>query len=205
MIKVLIVDDHALIRSGLCSILGAESDISVVGEARDGVEAVSKALELKPDVVIMDLFMPRSGGLDATRAIREELPGARVLLLTISERPEDVFPALRLGAQGYLLKNSSITEIVDAVRRTAAGEKVLSPAITGKLIDELKQPGGEPQLSPREIEVLHMLGEGLDNTDISQRMFIGESTVRTYIHRLLEKLQLKNRAQLISYAQSHLF
>jgi len=202
-IRVLVVDDHAVVREGLAKILGSESDISIVGEARNGLEAVNKALELKPDVILMDIFMPQCSGLEAMIAVKESLPEARVLILTISEREEDLFQALRLGAQGYLLKSAGITEVVDAVRRTAAGEVVLSPSIASKLVDELKQKAGEPRLSAREAEVLYLLGEGLNNTEIAQRLFIDESTVRTYLHRLLEKLHLKNRAEAASYVQRH--
>lgn len=202
-IRVLIVDDHAVVRSGLVTILGAESDISVVGEARDGSEAVNKALQLKPDVILMDIFMPVCSGLEAMLAIKKGLPGARVLILTISEREEDLFQALRFGAQGYLLKSASITEVVTAVRATAAGETMLSPHIAARLVAELQGKAHEPKISDREAEVLRLLGEGLTNTEIASRLFLSESTVRTYQHRLLEKLHLRNRAQAVAYAARH--
>ena len=203
-IKVLVADDHAVVRAGLANILGAESDIKVVGTASDGEEAISKALELKPDVILMDIFMPRCSGLDAMLAIKENFPDARVLILTVSDREDDLFQALRLGAQGYLLKSASITEVVDAVRRTAAGEAMLSPNIATRLVAEFREKADEPGLSSREAEVLHLLGEGLTNTEIANRLFIGESTVRTYLRRLLEKLHLKNRAEATAYAARHL-
>jgi len=205
VIKVLIADDHPVIRAGLAKILGAESDITIVGEARDGLEAINKALELKPDVILMDIFMPRCSGLEATVAIRQELPDARLLILTISEREEDLFQALRLGAQGYLLKSATITEVAEAVRKTAAGEAMLSPAIAARLVAEFRRKAeDETKLSAREAEVLQLLGEGLTNTEISHRLFISESTVRTHLQRLLNKLHLKNRTEAIGYAIRHL-
>ena len=203
VIRVLVVDDHAVVRAGLANILRAESDINIVGEARDGLEAINKALELKPDVILMDIFMPRCSGLEAMVTIKERLPDAKVLILTISEREEDLFQALRFGAQGYLLKGATITEVVDAVRWTAAGEAMLSTHIATRLVAEFREKADEPELSAREMEVLHLLGEGLTNTEIGSRLFISESTVRTYLHRLLEKLHLKNRAEAIAYAARH--
>ena len=197
------VDDHAVVRAGLANILKAESDINIVGEARDGLEAISKALELKPDVILMDVFMPRCTGLEAMVTIKESLPSARVLILTVSEREEDLFQALRLGAQGYLLKSATITEVAEAVRRTAAGEVMLSPHIAARLVAEFREKSDEPRLSAREIEVLKLVGEGLTNTEIGARLFIGESTVRTYLHRLLDKLHLRNRAEATAYATRH--
>jgi DNA-binding NarL/FixJ family response regulator len=202
-IKVLIVDDHAVVRDGLAKILGAESDIAIVGEAKDGLEAIKKAVVLKPDVILMDIFMPYCTGLEATVAIRQKIADARLLILTVSEREEDLLQALRFGAQGYLLKSATITEVADAVRMVAAGEAMLSPHIVTRLVAELREKTDEPALSTREVEVLQLLGEGLTNTEIASRLFIGESTVRTYLRRLLEKLHLKNRAEAIAYAARH--
>ena len=199
-IRVLIADDHAVVRAGLANILESEVDIKVVGEARDGLEAIEKALELKPDVILMDIFMPRCSGLEATVAIRQKLADARLLILTVSEREEDLLQALRFGAQGYLLKSATITEVADAVRMVAAGEAMLSPHIVTRLVAEFREKADEPTLSTREAEVLQLLGEGLTNTEIARRLFIGESTVRTYLRRLLDKLHLKNRAEAIAYA-----
>jgi len=202
-IRVLIVDDHAVVRTGLVNILGAESDINIVGEARDGLEAINKALELKPDVILMDILMPRCGGLEAMVTIKESLPGTNVLVLTISEREEDLFQAIRFGAHGYLLKSASINEVVEAVRRTADREVMLSPAIAAKLVAEFRGKADGAKLSTRETEVLQLLGKGLTNTEIAESLFIGGSTVRTYLHRLLDKLHLRNRAEATAYAVRH--
>ena len=203
-IRVLIADDHAVVRAGLVKILGAEPDITIVGEAEDGLEAIGKALELKPDVILMDIFMPRCSGLEATVAIRQKLNDTRLLILTVSDREEDLLQALRFGAQGYILKSASITELADAVRKVAAGEAMLSPHILTQLVAEFRQKADEPELSAREGEVLQLLGDGLTNTEIAYRLFIGESTVRTYLRRLLDKLHLKNRGEAIAYAARHL-
>lgn len=202
-INVLVVDDHAVVRTGLATILGAESDITIVGEARDGLEAISKTLELKPDVILMDIFMPHCSGLDAMIAIRESLPEAKVLLLTVSESEENLFRALRFGAQGYLLKSANIDEVVNGVRQVAAGEAMLSPHIATKLIAEFQKKADEPKLSAREMEVLQLLGEGHTNTEIATHLFISESTVRTYLRRLLEKLHLSHRTEAMAYAVRH--
>ncbi len=199
-IRVLIADDHAVVRSGLANILGAEPDIKIVGEARDGLEAIQKAVELKPDVILMDIFMPRCSGLEATVAIRQKLDDVKLLILTISDREEDLFKALRFGAQGYLLKSASITEVVEAVRKTAASEAMLSPDIATKLVAEFSNRSNKPKLSTRESEILQLLGEGLTNTEIANRLFIDESTVRTHFRRIRDKLHLRNRAEAIAYA-----
>ncbi len=199
-IRVLIADDHAVVRAGLTKILASEPDITIVGEAGDGFEAINKALELKPDVILMDIFMPRCSGLEATIRIKETLSDARVLVLTISDREEDLFQALRLGAQGYLLKSGTITELTDGIRMTATGEAMLTPHIATRLVAEFRGKTEKPTLSSREMEVLQLLADGLKNTEIAQRLFIGESTVRTYLHRLLAKLHLRNRAEATAYA-----
>lgn len=202
-IKVLVADDHAVVRAGLATILGEQPDIIIIGEARDGLEAISKALELKPDVILMDIFMPNCTGLDAMISIRESLPDARVLILTVSEHEDDLFRALRFGAQGYLLKSANIDEVADAVRQVASGEAILSPHIATRLVAEFRKKDDEPKLSARELEVLQLVGEGLTNTRIADRLFISESTVRTYLRRLLDKLHLSHRTEAIAYAVRH--
>lgn len=204
MIRVLVADDHAVVRRGLTSTLRYEPDIEVVGQALNGREAIDKALQLEPDVIIMDIFMPGCGGLEATAALAHRLPQTKVLILTISDREADLFQAVRFGARGYLLKSASIDDIVAAVRQIAKGEAILSPYIASKLLDEFrrKQSHHAP-LSLREMEVLSLVGEGLTNREIAERLIIAESTVKTYLQRLLDKLHLTNRAQAIAYAISH--
>ncbi|MFC2068064.1 response regulator [Chloroflexota bacterium] len=199
-IRVLIVDDHAVVRAGLTNILKTEPSINIVGEARDGLEAIDKADVLRPDVILMDIMMPRCTGLQATVIIKEKLPDTKILMLTVSDAENDLFQALRLGAQGYLLKSADINELIDAVKKINTGEAILSPNIATRLVNEFRDKADEPKLSEREIEVLHLLGEGLTNTEIANRLFIGESTVRTYLHRLLDKLHLRNRAEATAYS-----
>jgi len=199
-IRVLIVDDHAVVRAGLTKILATEPGIAIVGEAGDGLEAIKKALELRPDVILMDIFMPHCSGLEATVVIRQQLADARLLILTVSDREEDLLQALRFGAQGYLLKSAAITEVAEAVRRVAAGEAMLSPHIITRLVAEFRGKSDVPALSAREGEVLELLAGGLTNSEIASRLILGESTVRTYLRRLLDKLQLKNRSEAVAYA-----
>jgi len=199
-IKVFVADDHAVVRAGLATILGEQPDITIVGEAGDGFEATSKVLELKPDVILMDIIMPKCSGIDAMIAIRDRMPDARVLILTVSESEDDLFRALRFGAQGYLLKSANIDEVADAVRKVAAGEAMLSPNIASRLIAEFRQKIDEPKLSSREMEVLQLLGQGLTNTQIARQLFISESTVRTYLRRLMDKLHFSHRTEAMAYA-----
>jgi len=200
-IRVLVADDHALIRAGLAKTLGSEANITIVAEAEDGEKAIEKALELKPDIILMDVYMPVRTGLDAMVTINESLPETQVIMLTVSDKEEDLFRALRLGARGYLLKSAKVTEVLDAVTRVAAGEAMLSPSLVGRLVNEfrLKHEDGT-DLTAREREILELVGTGFTNTEISGRLFISESTVRTYIRRILDKLRLRNRAEAIVYA-----
>lgn len=204
MIRVLVADDHAVVRRGLISTLRHESDIEVVGQAANGREAIDKAVELEPDVIIMDIFMPGCGGLEATSALAHRLPQTKVLILTVSDREEDLLQAVRFGARGYLLKSASVDDIAAAIRRVAEGEAIISPYIAGKLLDEFRhEPPHDVSLSLREMEVLRLVGEGLTNREIAERLIIAESTVKTYLQRLLDKLHLENRSQAIGYAISH--
>lgn len=201
LIRVLVVDDHDIVRIGLAGILGAESDIKVIGQAKNGLEAVNQVLQQKPDVTIMDIFLPGCNGLEATVAIKEKWPEAKVLIWTTSEREEDLLQALKFGVQGYLLKSATVTEMVQAVRRTAIGETMLSSRMTSKLAAEFRNKDkNPPNLSLREMEVLLLVAEGLTDSDIGARLFITERTVRTHLRRLLDKLHLKNRVQAAAYA-----
>lgn len=204
-IKVLVTDDHAISRAGLAAVLQTEPDISVVGEAVDGHDAIQKATELNPDIIIMDVLMPQMDGLKAGMAIKQFLPDIKIIMLTISEREDHLFQALRFGAHGYLSKDSAIDEIVDAVRKVNDGKVMLSPPLATKLVEDLRDVREEPSISRRERQVLQMIGEGLSNFEISQHLYIGESTVRTYIHRLMEKLQLKTRSEIVLFAINNHF
>ena len=203
IIRILIVDDHAIVRSGLHSILSGEDGIRIIGEAADGNEAIAKAAALQPDGVLLDILMPRCTGLEALPVIREKAPAARVLMLTVSAEEKDLFTALKFGAQGYLLKGSGIGDVVSAIKRVASGEVILSPQMAGSLVSEFRQRQSNKEdidLSPREMEVLKLVGDGLTNAEIAEKLFLGESTVRTYLSRLLDKLQLRNRAAAVAFA-----
>jgi DNA-binding NarL/FixJ family response regulator len=200
LIKILIVDDHAIVRTGLKQILETHSEFDILGEAGDGLEAVDKVLELKPDIILLDIYMPHSNGLEAMLTIKEKMPRVKVLILTVSEREDDLFRAIRYGADGYLLKSATISEVAEAVKATAAGGSILSPQMAARLMAEFRDHAETDfKLSDREKEVLQLVGEGLTNMEIAERLFIGESTVRTHLQRLLEKLHLKNRAEAIAY------
>jgi two-component system NarL family response regulator len=201
--RVLIVDDHAIVRSGLLSILAGEKNIHVVGEATDGNEAIARAAALQPNVILLDILMPRCTGLEALPVIREKAPDSKILMLTVSAEEKDLFTALKFGAQGYLLKGSGIGEVVSAIRRVASGEVILSPQMAGSLVSEFRQRQSNKEdidLSPRELEVLKLVGDGMTNAEIAEKLFLGESTVRTYLSRLLDKLQLRNRAAAVAFA-----
>jgi RNA polymerase sigma factor (sigma-70 family) len=203
-VTVLIVDDHAIIRNGLTNLLAQKPDIKVVGEAANGQEGFEKALNTKPDVVVMDIYIPVCNGLEAMIKIKENLPNTKVLFFSISENEQDLFQALRFGAEGYILKSADINEIAEAITRTANGETILSSKIAKRLVEEFRLKAAESPLSDREKEVFQLVGEGLTNSDIAQRLFISEATVRTYLNRLLNKLHLKNRTEAIAYAQRHI-
>jgi two-component system, NarL family, response regulator LiaR len=203
-IRVLITDDHAIVRKGLAVLLGTERDFKVVGEAQDGMEAVEKAGSLKPDVVLMDLVMPRMDGIEATRRITESHPGVRVLVLTSFAADDKVFPAVKAGALGYLLKDSSPEELVEAIRRVHQGEPSLQPDIARKVLQEISRPGKEKPttdpLTERELEVLRLISKGLSNKEIASALFVAEWTVRTHVSNILGKLHLASRTQAALYA-----
>ena len=206
-IRALIVDDHALFRRGLEIVLVTEDDIEVVGEASDGEEAVEKAGESLPDVVLMDIKMPRSSGIEACRAIKDVAPSARIVILTMSDEEEDLFDAIKAGASGYLLKDIPLDQVAEAVRSVHGGQSLISPSMAVKLIDEFKQmsqPDRGPtttfRLTERELEVLRLVAQGLNNKDIAKRLFISENTVKNHVRNLLEKLQLHSRMEAVLYA-----
>jgi DNA-binding NarL/FixJ family response regulator len=208
-IRVVIVDDHALFRRGLDLVLSEEPDIKVVGEAADGIEAVHRAEEMTPDVVVMDVRMPRSTGIEAARRIRERLPDTKVIMLTVSDKEEDLYAAVKAGASGYLLKEISIEELADAVRAVARGHSLISPSMASKLLSEfnaLVQQAEErhksllPRLTDRELDVLKLVAEGLSNREISEELFISENTVKNHVRNILEKLHLHSRMEAVVYA-----
>jgi len=208
-IRVLIVDDHALFRRGLQMVLEQEADISVVGEAGDGAEAVDKAVETMPDVVLMDVRMPRRGGIEATSKIKESLPSTKILMLTISDEEADLYDAIKAGANGYLLKEISIDEVAAAIRSVQTGQSLISPSMASKLLGEFAQmvrkaeekPAlPQPRLTDREMEVLTLVAQGRNNRDIAKELFISENTVKNHIRNILEKLHLHSRMEAVVYA-----
>ena len=209
MTRVLIADDQALVRVGLRKILEAEADVTVVGEAGDGEDAVAAAHRLRPDVVLMDIRMPVLDGIEATRRIVGDHPATRVLILTTFGLDEYVFDTLRAGASGFMLKDAPPEEIAAAVRIVASGEALLAPAITRAVIDEFAHhrpatpatpPRALEELTPREHEVLDLLARGLSNPEICARLVISEATAKTHVARILQKLGLRDRVQAVIYA-----
>jgi DNA-binding NarL/FixJ family response regulator/tetratricopeptide (TPR) repeat protein len=199
-IRVLVADGQHIYRTGLVTILEAEPNITVVGESSDGLETIDRALELKPHVILTDILMPQCDALEAMARIKETLPNTAVIIVSSSEQEDDVFRALSSGAQGYLLKRAQHAEIVQAVKMAADGEVTLSPSIATRLVSEMRDEVREPKLSNREMQVLKLLSDGLTNTEIADLLFVSDSTVRTYIHRILEKLNLKTRGEAAAYA-----
>ncbi len=203
MIKVLLVDDHAIVRKGIIALLETEADIQIVGEASNGLEAVRLAESLKPDVILMDLVMPGVNGVDAIRKIKAQEPAARILVLTSFGTDDKVFPALKAGALGYLLKDSNPQELIEAIRLVQQGESWLHPAVARIVLNELMhttEPSASEQLTERETDVLKLLAHGLSNRDIAERLVISEATVRTHVSSLLAKLHLASRTQAALYA-----
>ncbi|MET7424708.1 response regulator transcription factor [Dactylosporangium sp. NPDC005555] len=204
MLNVVVADDQALVRDGLCMILSSQPDITVVAEAADGVEAVAAARAHHPDVVLMDVRMPNLDGIGATREISACSPGTRVLVLTTFDLDEYVYDALRAGASGFLLKDMHRTELVAAVRTVAAGESLLAPTVTRRLIaDVLRNRSVETQpvqlaaLTPRELDTLRQVARGLSNAEIAAALFVTEHTVKTHVSSVLTKLGLRDRVQAV--------
>jgi NarL family two-component system response regulator LiaR len=203
-VRVLIVDDHAIVRKGIRALLSEVDGFEVVGEADNGQAAVQRAEESSPDVILMDLLMPGMDGIEATRQITSRRPGARVLVLTSFAADNKVFPAIKAGASGYLLKDTSPDELVRAIRQVHRGEPSLHPTIARKLLQEVARPV-EPQPAPealtaREMEVLRLIAQGLSNQEIADRLVVSEPTVRAHVSRILGKLHLASRTQAALYA-----
>jgi DNA-binding NarL/FixJ family response regulator len=210
-IRALIVDDHALFRRGLEMVLAAEDDIELVGEASDGTEAVEKAGESLPDVVLMDIRMPKISGIQACRAMKEVAPSSKIVMLTISDEEEDLFEAIRAGASGYLLKDIPLAEVADVVRAVHGGQSLINPSMAAKLLTEFatlaKHDQEErveqvpaPKLTDREMQVLKLVARGMNNRDIAKELFISENTVKNHVRNILEKLQIHSRMEAVMIA-----
>jgi len=204
-IRLLIADDHHIVRKGLTVLLATEPDMQVVGEADNGADAVEKAGTLKPDVILMDLMMPQMDGIEATRQITAQRPEARILVLTSFAADDKVFPAVKAGALGYLLKDSTPEQLLEAIRQVYRGEPSLEPSIARKVLLELAQPGGAGRqtadpLTERELEVLRLIAQGMSNKEIAAKIFVAEWTVRSHVSNILGKLHLASRTQAALYA-----
>lgn len=204
-IRVLIADDHTIFRSGLNMLLSSQPDIEVVGEAMDGYESIAAAARLRPDVILMDIGMPNLNGIEATRQIRERVPEAEVLVLTMHRSDEYFFQMLEAGASGYILKGAETQELISAVRTVAKGEVFLYPSLAGKLVKEyLKRTnieGEDSPLSERERQILRLIAEGFTGKEIAERLVISPSTVHSHRTNIMHKLELKSRHELVRYAR----
>jgi DNA-binding NarL/FixJ family response regulator len=202
-IRVLVADDHPVFRYGMRAMLEAEPDIELVAEATDGEEAVARALDLEPDVILMDLNMPKTNGIEAARKILDALPGTAILMLTMFEEDDSVFAAMRAGAHGYVLKGADGEETIRAIRAVAGGEAIFSPTIARRLTQYFakphRKPGSEsqpfPELTDRERDILTLIAQGYTNTAIADRLYLSPKTVRNYVSNLFTKLQVADRAQ----------
>jgi two-component system nitrate/nitrite response regulator NarL len=208
-LRILLVDDHILFRKGLASLLDSQSDFEVIGEAGDGLEGLEKAKALRPDLILMDVTMPRCNGAEATRLITQQVLGAQVVMLTVSEDDADLFAAIRAGAMGYLLKSMKPDELFAHLRGLGQGEAPISRLMAAKLLREFARSSGEPpapprldpaELTDREREVLTLIARGLTNREIGEKLHIAENTVKNHVRSILEKLHLANRAQAAAYA-----
>jgi len=206
-IRVLICDDHALFRRGLIMVLESEDGIEVVAEAEDGEDAVRKAEETAPDVVLMDVRMPRMSGIEATRAIAEAVPTTKILMLTVSDDEEDLYEAVKAGATGYLLKEISIEEVANAIRAVITGQSLISPSMASKLLSEFNNLSKQaqqkvmvPRLTDRELQVLKLVAQGMSNREVAEELFISENTVKNHVRNILEKLHLHSRMEAVVYA-----
>jgi DNA-binding NarL/FixJ family response regulator len=201
VIRILLVDDHPVVRHGVRGMLDAEPDLTVVGEASSGAAGVAAAAELTPDVVLMDLRMPDGDGVEATGRILARLPRTRVVVLTTYETDRDILRAIEAGACGYLLKDASPAELADAVRAAARGETVLAPSVASTLVRQVRTPA-PPDLSPREAQVLRLVAEGRTNADIGRALFISEATVKTHLLRVFSKLDVADRTAAVTRAMA---
>ncbi len=204
VIRILICDDHAIVREGLRTLIGMEPGMEIVGEAVNGIEAVQKACALQPDVILLDMLMPRMGGLEAIKEMRRNCPDSNILVLTSFSDDEMVFPAIKAGAIGYLLKNTTPERLLNAIREIHQGKPTMSSDVAKKLMGELQRASDLPQtdepLTEREMDVLRLVAQGMSNQEIAKKLVIGEGTVRTHVSNILAKLHLANRTQAALYA-----
>ena len=206
MIRVVFVDDHEMVRIGVSAYLSAQPDIKVVGEAADGKKGVELALELRPDIILMDLVMKEMDGIEATKQITEKWPEAKVIIVTSFLDDEKVYPALEAGATSYMLKTSKADEIANAVRATYHGQSVLEPEVTGKMMVKMRQKQKHlphEELTSREMEILMLMAEGKTNQDIADELYIALKTVKTHVSNILSKLNVQDRTQAVIYAFKH--
>jgi DNA-binding NarL/FixJ family response regulator len=198
-LRILLADDHPVVRAGLAGMLGAEPDLQVIGEAADGAQAVALATSLHPDVVLMDLRMPGLDGAAATARIVSEVPGTRVIVLTTYDTDADIVRAVEAGATGYLLKDTPRGELANALRAAARGETVLAPPVAARLVTRMRRPNVDA-LTPRETEVLRLVARGMTNAQIGQTLFIGEATVKTHLLKIFTKLGVDDRTRAVTVA-----
>ena len=208
-IRVLIADDSPLFRRGISVVLSTEEHIDVVGEAENGEEAIAKAEVFAPDVVLMDVRMPRVNGIDAARAIRDSSPSTKIIMLTVSDEDDDLYEAIKAGANSYLLKEVSVEEVPEAIRAVVQGQSLISPSMASKLLNEYtslarraeeKQQFPTPALTQRELEVLRLVAKGQSNREIGDELFISENTVKNHVRNILEKLQIHSRMEAVRVA-----
>jgi NarL family two-component system response regulator LiaR len=205
-IRVMVVDDHEMVRLGLCSYLETADDLEVVGQADCGSKAVEMARELKPDVILMDLIMEGGTGIEATEQIKTELPATQIIILTSYVDEKLVFPALEAGALSYILKTSQAEEIAEAIRRAVRQESVIEPKVAAKMLTRIRDDSEQlphNELTPREMEVLKLIGEGKTNQEIADELFIGIKTVKTHVSNVLSKLGVEDRTRAAIYAHRH--
>ncbi|MBL3644778.1 response regulator transcription factor [Bacillus sp. RHFB] len=206
MIKVLFVDDHEMVRIGVSAYLSAQPDIEVIGEADNGLKAVELAMELRPDIILMDLVMPEMDGIEATKRIIEKWPEAKIIIVTSFLDDEKVYPALEAGATSYMLKTSKASEIARAVRSTFQGQSVLEPEVTGKMMEKLRRPKItklHDQLTNREMEILLLMTQGKTNQEIADELYIALKTAKVHVSNILSKLAVQDRTQAVIYAFKH--
>ena len=207
-LRILLVDDHVLFRKGIASLIANRSDLTVVGEAEDGIEAVRVARETLPDIILMDVNMPRQNGLETVKILKGEMPHINIVMLTVSDNDEDLFKAIKYGAKGYLLKNLEPQQLYDMLDKVRNGEAAISGAMAAKILQEFRQPdkskekeaGGVDELTAREIEVLDQVVTGATNKEIADTLSITENTVKIHLRNILEKLHVKNRIQAAVHA-----